>query len=90
MPLVRCSRCSQFTCDCARKIKARRNADASIARLVVARSSVCAICGEPPTEDNPLTLDHRVPISRGGSSDPSNLQAACRSCNSRKRNGPAS
>jgi 5-methylcytosine-specific restriction endonuclease McrA len=30
------------------------------------------------------TLDHILPVSRGGKHVPSNLQTACRSCNSRK------
>lgn len=31
------------------------------------------------------TIDHRIPLSRGGSHLPANLVPACRSCNSRKR-----
>lgn len=30
------------------------------------------------------TIDHKVPLSRGGSNWPRNLQLLCRSCNSRK------
>ena len=36
------------------------------------------------TPANPLTLDHRVPRSRGGTSDVSNVTVLCRKCNSRK------
>ena len=32
-----------------------------------------------------LEIDHIVPVSAGGSSDASNLQVLCRSCNRRKR-----
>lgn len=32
-----------------------------------------------------MTLDHRVPLTKGGAHDLSNLVAACKSCNSRKR-----
>ncbi len=31
-------------------------------------------------------VDHRVPLSRGGSNDPSNLVVSCMSCNRRKHN----
>jgi len=70
---------------CARRRKARRNADSHLAREVTAAATVCAICGRPPTPSDPLTLDHRLPVSRGGTSSPGNVQAAHRSCNSRKR-----
>lgn len=32
-----------------------------------------------------LTVDHDVPLSRGGRTDPDNLTALCRPCNSSKR-----
>lgn len=34
--------------------------------------------------DNPLTVDHVVPVALGGRDDPSNLVAACRDCNAGK------
>ncbi len=43
---------------------------------------VCSYCLTPGLE---LTVDHVVPVSRGGTNDPENLVMACRSCNSRKR-----
>lgn len=43
----------------------------------------CAYCGR---QLNPRTLviDHYIPWSRGGSSNPGNLRASCRSCNREK------
>lgn len=34
--------------------------------------------------DNPLTIDHVVPTTLGGSDEPDNLVAACRDCNAGK------
>lgn len=41
----------------------------------------CLCCGRA---DVPLTIDHVVPLSQGGSHWIANLQALCRSCNSSK------
>lgn len=37
----------------------------------------CTYCGKLAT-----SVDHVVPVSRGGTNDPANVVAACRSCNS--------
>lgn len=36
------------------------------------------------SKDNPLTIDHVVPVSLGGTDEPSNLVASCMDCNSGK------
>lgn len=43
----------------------------------------CYICRIPLTVGS-LTIDHRIPLCRGGSNWPANLAPCCRSCNSRK------
>lgn len=42
---------------------------------------LCAYCCEP----KPLTRDHDIPLSRGGTDDIMNIIPACRLCNSKKR-----
>lgn len=43
----------------------------------------CRYCGEA-APDVKLTVDHVLPVTLGGSDDPSNLVAACRDCNAGK------
>lgn len=44
----------------------------------------CCYCGTEFTEEIPPTIDHKTPLSRGGSHDISNIVVACRTCNSKK------
>lgn len=48
--------------------------------LLVAQGNACAYCGKK----SDFSLDHKVPLFRGGTNDISNLQWLCRSHNSRK------
>lgn len=45
---------------------------------------VCHYCGQtfPPDE---LTMDHLVPVVRGGKSTRGNVAPACKECNNRKK-----
>lgn len=44
----------------------------------------CVYCGFKFTSSNRATMDHVVPLSRGGQHVEGNVVPACRSCNSRK------
>jgi 5-methylcytosine-specific restriction enzyme A len=44
----------------------------------------CGYCGRP-TPPRQLTMDHRVPLVRGGRSTRSNVVAACKACNDAKK-----
>lgn len=84
------SRCVQHQAELLRRRSASRGtrqqqgygADWQRTRLTILNRDqwLCGYCGKPAN-----TVDHRVPKSRGGSDDESNLIAACRSCNSAKR-----
>ncbi len=49
----------------------------------------CHICGELPTDSDPLEADHIIPHGDGGTDHPSNLRPAHRSCNRRRGRGGA-
>lgn len=46
-------------------------------------NGTCRYCGQH-APDVPLTVDHVIPTTLGGTDEPSNLVAACRDCNSGK------
>jgi 5-methylcytosine-specific restriction endonuclease McrA len=48
------------------------------------RQGRCGYCGQP-TPPAALTMDHRVPLVRGGRSTRGNLVPACKACNSAKK-----
>jgi hypothetical protein len=71
-------------------VRRARLAEATIERidraLVIARDNdTCYICGAKPLGFN-LTLDHVIPLSKGGTHSADNLRVACRACNARKYN----
>jgi len=47
-------------------------------------SGICYYCGRKvgPSE---LTMDHVIPLGRGGTSDKVNIVAACKECNNKKK-----
>lgn len=55
---------------------------ADIARIRKAQKGRCAYCRDKLTADAPV--DHIVPLARGGSNWPKNLQLVCVSCNHKK------
>lgn len=44
----------------------------------------CHYCGEKFLSEN-LTMDHLVPVSRGGKASRNNVVPACKECNNRKK-----
>jgi 5-methylcytosine-specific restriction endonuclease McrA len=54
-----------------------------VADILSAQGGKCVYCCIAITPKN-KSVDHIVPVKRGGSNDPYNLQVLCGSCNSRK------
>jgi 5-methylcytosine-specific restriction endonuclease McrA len=54
-------------------------------RLFARDRHICGYCGQQFTEDE-LTVEHILPVSRGGQYEWTNVVTACRSCNTRKGN----
>lgn len=54
-------------------------------RLFIRDHQICAYCGDRFPESE-LTVEHIVPVSRGGQHAWTNVVTACRSCNTRKGN----
>jgi 5-methylcytosine-specific restriction endonuclease McrA len=64
----------------ARKRRKRRT-------LLLRDGASCAYCGRPAGTGEPfsrLTIDHVIPVSRGGTDALTNLRVACRACNRAK------
>jgi 5-methylcytosine-specific restriction endonuclease McrA len=53
-------------------------------KIVGACRERCIYCGEMGSEET-LTIDHVVPVSRGGRTDVNNVLPACHPCNTLKR-----
>lgn len=81
-PTRRCAACAAARPKPARS-PTRHTGNASYRRLraqVLDRDHhTCAYCGRPAA-----TVDHLIPVSRGGPNTSHNLVAACAACNRRK------
>ena len=44
----------------------------------------CKLCGKSPDDGIKLEIDHKKPVSKGGSSEIHNLQTLCNLCNAGK------
>ncbi|MBA7705961.1 hypothetical protein ES703_114803 [subsurface metagenome] len=53
-------------------------------RILLAESVYCGICGKFFNQKRKKTLDHIIPISKGGNHTSVNMQVVCRTCNSEK------
>jgi len=44
----------------------------------------CQYCGRTPADGVTLSVDHVIPLKKGGTDEPENLKTSCKSCNSAK------
>ena len=56
---------------------------ATILRVVRRDNGICQVCGRA-LKDEEIEFDHIIPLSRGGSSEESNLRVTCKQCNRKK------
>jgi 5-methylcytosine-specific restriction endonuclease McrA len=83
---IRAANSRRYAADPSRKIAAShaRRAGAplraaDVRQLQASGDGICSYCLRPGT-----SVDHVVPLSRGGGNEPDNLVLACGSCNSKK------
>jgi len=65
------------------KAKARKLKNTRWWRRQVERG-ICYYCGRKVSPEE-LTMDHKIPLSRGGTSDRINIVPACKECNNKKK-----
>ena len=82
----------------AAKVKRKSMSDAKRRAIYNRDKGICQLCGrhtrffnsafDTPFCDGPRagSVDHLVPVSKGGTDDPSNLRWACRTCNCARGN----
>lgn len=59
------------------------------ARVFDKSNGKCFYCGTEIVKTGNWHVDHVIPVSRGGTDEMSNLEAACVDCNTKKSNAPA-
>jgi 5-methylcytosine-specific restriction endonuclease McrA len=66
------------------KLKERRAKQFIRKQLINKNGAVCAICGNPIETMKDCTIDHIIPISKGGLTTIENCQLAHKNCNVKK------
>jgi hypothetical protein len=62
--------------------RCRRNISVRVRHAILERDGFrCCDCGASASTGAVLEVDHTIPVSKGGSNDPSNLRTLCSECN---------
>jgi 5-methylcytosine-specific restriction endonuclease McrA len=69
-------------CRAKRRMAKGKHTQDDVVRILAAQKSKCAICKTPVRSK--YHVDHIIPIARGGSNGPENIQILCGGCNTRK------
>lgn len=64
----------------------RRGAREMILRIAQRDGFACSLCGEHMPDVGDIEVDHVIPVSKGGNSEPENLKLAHSRCNAKKGN----
>lgn len=67
--------------------KKRKNTNSTLHEKIKKLYNTCFYCGEQLEEDE-KTIDHIIPLSKGGADKEYNLCVACEDCNNKKANMP--
>lgn len=67
-----------------------RFSDREMAEIFAEHDGRCANCGVTIRSGMEWDLDHRIPLSLGGTNDRSNMQPLCENCHSTKTSGDIS
>lgn len=83
---IYCSRtCKSLDHNFKNKRKTRATTTARRREIWVRDQGCCYIC-QKPVGPKEFELDHLIPVSRGGNSNPENLAVSCRFCNRSRGN----
>lgn len=87
-PTLKCViRAARHGCEGSKRVKRRKGGGyyCRVKKRLISENPHCHICGKFLTVET-ATIDHLIPLAKGGSNGQDNLRLACEKCNSNKGN----